>query len=64
MLQVIPFSVGADAGMPGSLVFMQFAEVAIPDVINLDSMASDLFLEAEADVRRYRLASNISVQWP
>jgi transcriptional regulator with XRE-family HTH domain len=54
--QVIPFSVGAHAGMPGSFVFMQFAEAAIPDVIYLDSMAGDLFLEAEADVRRYRLA--------
>jgi transcriptional regulator with XRE-family HTH domain len=55
-LQVIPFSVGAHAGMPGSFVFMQFAEAAIPYVIYLDSMAGDLFLEAEADVRRYRLA--------
>jgi hypothetical protein len=52
--QVIPYSVGAHAGMPGSFVFMQFAESAIPDVIYLDSMAGDLFLEAEADVRRYR----------
>ena len=54
--QVIPFSVGAHAGMPGSFVFMQFTEASIPDVIYLDSMAGDLFLEAEADVRRYRLA--------
>jgi transcriptional regulator with XRE-family HTH domain len=54
--QVIPFTVGAHAGMPGSFVFMQFTEAAIPDVIYLDSMAGDLFLEAEADVRRYRLA--------
>jgi transcriptional regulator with XRE-family HTH domain len=55
-IQVIPFSVGAHAGMPGSFVFMQFTEASIPDVIYLDSMAGDLFLEAEADVRRYRLA--------
>ena len=54
--QVIPFNVGAHAGMPGSFVFMQFTEASIPDVIYLDSMAGDLFLEAEADVRRYRLA--------
>jgi transcriptional regulator with XRE-family HTH domain len=54
-LQIIPLDVGAHAGMPGSFVFMQFAEAAIPDVIYLDSMAGDLFLEAEADVRRYRL---------
>ena len=53
--QVIPLDVGAHAGMPGSFVFMQFGEAAIPDVIYIDSMAGDLFLETEADVRRYRL---------
>jgi transcriptional regulator with XRE-family HTH domain len=53
--QVIPLYVGAHAGMPGSFVFMQFGEAAIPDVIYIDSMAGDLFLETEADVRRYRL---------
>jgi transcriptional regulator with XRE-family HTH domain len=55
-LQVLPFSVGAHAGMPGSFVFMQFDDATIPDVIYIDSMAGDLFLEADADVRRYRLA--------
>ncbi|MCW2906477.1 MAG: helix-turn-helix protein [Actinomycetia bacterium] len=54
-LQVIPFDVGAHAGMPGSFVFMQFAEASIPDVIYIDSMAGELFLEEEGDVRRYRL---------
>jgi transcriptional regulator with XRE-family HTH domain len=53
--QVIPFREGAHAGMLGSFVFMQFSESTIPDVIYVDSMAGDLFLEAEADVRRYRL---------
>ena len=54
-LQVIPFDAGAHPGMPGSFVFMQFAEAAIPDVIYIDSMAGELFLEEEAEVRRYRL---------
>ena len=53
--QVIPFRDGAHAGMPGSFVFMQFDDATIPEVIYIDSMAGDLFLEAEADVRRYRL---------
>lgn len=53
--QVIPFDVGAHAGMPGSFVLMQFTEATIPDVIYIDSMAGDLFLEEESDVRRYRL---------
>jgi transcriptional regulator with XRE-family HTH domain len=54
-LQLIPFSAGAHAGMPGSFVFMQFAEPAIPDVVYIDSMAGELFLEEESDVRRYKL---------
>ena len=41
--------------MPGSFVFLQFAEAAIPDVIYIDSMAGELFLEEEAEVRRYRV---------
>jgi transcriptional regulator with XRE-family HTH domain len=53
--QVIPFDAGAHAGMPGSFIVLQFAEESIPDVIYLDSMAGELFLEAESDVRRYKL---------
>ncbi len=41
--------------MPGSFIVLQFAEAAIPDVIYVDSMAGELFLEEESDVRRYRL---------
>jgi transcriptional regulator with XRE-family HTH domain len=53
VLQVIPFETGAHAGMPGSFVVMDFADVADPDLVYIDSMAGDLFLEREPDVRRY-----------
>lgn len=53
MLQVIPFGTGAHPGMPGSFVLMDFPDVADSSVIYIDSMAGDLFLEAEADIRRY-----------
>ena len=53
--QVIPFDAGAHAGMPGSFVFLQFEEAAIPHVIYVETMAGELFLEAESDIRRYRL---------
>lgn len=52
-LQIIPFSAGAHAGMPGSFVLMGFPDVEDPEIIYIDSMAGDLFLETEADVRRY-----------
>jgi transcriptional regulator with XRE-family HTH domain len=52
-LQVIPFAAGAHPGMPGSFVLMDFPAAEDPSVVYIDSMAGDLFLEAEADIRRY-----------
>lgn len=52
-LQVIPFGAGAHPGMPGSFVLMGFADRTDPEIIYLDSLAGDLFLEAEVEVRRY-----------
>lgn len=54
-LQVIPFNAGAHPGMPGSFVVMRFAEAVGPDVVYIDSMAGDLFLEEVADVNRYKV---------
>lgn len=53
-LQVIRFSAGAHPGMPGQFVLMDFEDPMDTDLIYIDSMAGDLFLEAEADIRRYR----------
>ncbi|MEU2034939.1 helix-turn-helix domain-containing protein [Nocardia amamiensis] len=52
-MQVISYSAGAHAGMPGSFVVMEFDDD--PELVYLDSMAGDLFLDADADLRRYRL---------
>ncbi|MEW2544873.1 helix-turn-helix transcriptional regulator [Streptomyces sp. NPDC047002] len=52
-LQVVPFGTGAHPGMPGSFVLMDFPEAVDPSVVYIDSMAGDLFLEAEEDIRRY-----------
>ena len=52
-LQVIPFDRGAHPGMPGSFVVMDFPDAADPALVYIDSMAGDLFLEREPDVRRY-----------
>ncbi len=51
--QVIPFETGAHPGMPGAFVLMDFADPMDTDLIHINSMAGDLFLEADADVRRY-----------
>lgn len=52
-LQVIPFAAGAHPGMPGSFVVMKFVEDVGQDIVYIESMAGDLFLESETDVSRY-----------
>ncbi|MEV4531890.1 helix-turn-helix transcriptional regulator [Streptosporangium sp. NPDC049304] len=51
-VQIIPFSAGAHPGMPGSFIVLKFGPDA-PDVIHIDSMAGDLFLEKETEIQRY-----------
>jgi transcriptional regulator with XRE-family HTH domain len=52
-VQAIPFDVGAHPGMPGSFVYMEFAEPADPDLVYVDTLAGDLFLESDDDLRLY-----------
>jgi hypothetical protein len=52
-LQVVPFGVGAHPGMHGSFAVMDFPDPADPALVSVESMAGDLFLEREVDVRRY-----------
>lgn len=52
-LQIIPFSSGAHAGMPGAFVLIDFSDPMDTDLIYIDSMAGDLFLESDADIKRY-----------
>ncbi|MGV9595125.1 helix-turn-helix domain-containing protein [Streptosporangium sandarakinum] len=51
-IQAIPFSAGAHPGMLGSFIVLKFAPDN-PDVVYIDSMAGDLFLDKEADIQRY-----------
>ncbi|MEU4537056.1 helix-turn-helix transcriptional regulator [Streptosporangium sp. NPDC023825] len=51
-IQVIPFSAGAHSGMLGSFIVLKFVP-GNSDVIYIDSMAGDLFLEKETDIERY-----------
>lgn len=49
--QVVDFAAGAHPGMHGSFVVMNFADD--PQVVYIDSMAGDRFLEEDAELRRY-----------
>ena len=53
--QMIPYDKGAHPGMAGSFVHMGFNDPLDPELVYVDSLAGDLFLEADADVRRYKL---------
>jgi len=52
-LQVIPYDVGAHPGMPGSFIYLEFADPADPDLVYVDTLAGDLFLESDDDLRLY-----------
>ncbi|MFE4590178.1 helix-turn-helix domain-containing protein [Streptomyces laurentii] len=52
--QVIPFEKGAHTGMTGSFVHMDFPDPDDPELVYLDTPAGDLFLESEAEIRRYK----------
>ncbi|MEV8373130.1 helix-turn-helix transcriptional regulator [Kribbella sp. NPDC056861] len=53
-LQVVPFDKGAYPGMTGAFVRLNFGAVA-PDIIYVESLAGDIFLELEAEIDRYGL---------
>ncbi|MFC4109172.1 helix-turn-helix domain-containing protein [Micromonospora zhanjiangensis] len=52
-LQVLPYGVGAHPGMHGAFAIMDFPDAADSDLVYVENMAGALFLEKEADVRRY-----------
>jgi transcriptional regulator with XRE-family HTH domain len=52
-VQVIPYSMGAHPGMTGAFSILEFPEATDSDVVYLEGVTSDLYLEKEPDVRRY-----------
>jgi transcriptional regulator with XRE-family HTH domain len=54
-VQVIPYDAGAHPGMPGSFIVLEFPDPADRSLVYLDSMAGDLFLEDNGEIRRYIL---------
>ncbi|MEV5710226.1 helix-turn-helix transcriptional regulator [Actinoallomurus sp. NPDC052274] len=50
-IQVIPYSVGPHASLPGSFGIFSFPESQDRDVVFVDTLAGTLFLDREADVQ-------------
>ena len=55
-LQVLPFSVGAHASLEGGFVLIEFPEETDPDVVYVEGIMGDLYLESVEEVKRYQSA--------
>jgi transcriptional regulator with XRE-family HTH domain len=62
-IQVLPLSAGAHLAVAGVFTILRFQE-AQSDVVFIENMTSDLFVEQDAEVYRYSLASTSCVNWP
>ena len=54
-IQVISFGAGAHPGMDGSFVILDFPDGEDPSIVYTESAAGGLFLEEDAEMRRYIL---------
>ena len=54
-IQVVPFGAGAHPGMDGPFVLLEFSGAADQSIVYIESAAGGLFLEEEAEIRRYIL---------
>lgn len=54
-VQVITFGSGGHPGMPGAFVHMEFKDDLDPELVYVDTLAGDIFLEADDDVRRFKV---------
>jgi transcriptional regulator with XRE-family HTH domain len=55
-LRVLPLGAGEHAGMSGSFTVFGFSEPADPDVVYLEHITSDVYLEDAQEVQRYAKA--------
>jgi hypothetical protein len=55
-LQVLPFSAGAHAGLEGGFVLIEFPSEQDPDVVYVEGMMGDVYLESVEEVKRYQSA--------
>lgn len=55
-LQVLPLAAGPHPATTGEFTILSFPDLIAPDVVYLENMTSDLYVEREAEVYRYGLA--------
>jgi transcriptional regulator with XRE-family HTH domain len=52
--QLIPLDVGAHPGLESTFVILDFEEPAINDVVYVEGLVGNLYMEGAADIERYR----------
>ena len=55
-VQVLPLAAGAHPATTGEFTILGFPQLIAPDVVFLENMTSDLYVEHEAEVYRYGMA--------
>jgi transcriptional regulator with XRE-family HTH domain len=55
-IQVLPFSAGAHAGLEGGFVLIEFPSQQDPDVVYVEGIMGDIYLESVEEVKRYQSA--------
>lgn len=55
-LRLLPFETGAHSAMEGAFTIFSFPEEQYPDVVYIEGMMGDLYLESVESVNRYRTA--------
>ncbi len=55
-IQILPFSAGAHAGLEGGFVLIEFPNEQDPDVVYVEGIVGDLYLESVAEVKGYQSA--------
>jgi transcriptional regulator with XRE-family HTH domain len=55
-LQVLPLAAGPHPATTGEFTILGFPDLIAPDVVYLENMTSDLYVERETDVYRYAMA--------
>ncbi|MBV9448998.1 MAG: helix-turn-helix domain-containing protein [Streptosporangiaceae bacterium] len=55
-LQLLPFAVGANAGMDGKFALLAFAHPDDPPIAYVEGLMGDVYIEAAQDVNRFTLA--------
>lgn len=55
-VQVLPLDAGAHPATTGEFTILAFPDLVAPDVVYLENMTSDLYVEQEAEVYRYGMA--------